>query len=355
MQGIGGKVRGFEDGPSEREVLEKEKNLLEEDIKKFHAMIEQLDGHMVAVEKVLEEKEKELETKMLETKKVKEENEELKKRIEEQGINARDAERMKKELMAVERDIAETEVARNGWEEKAWDLDSEIGHKLKEIEELIVESNQAIRRLKLGNEYQFELNAKGSTTAELLGIDYKSTIKPALAKFEDSIKKSSMQKLEELISLQQQLAENTSKLDAKRIRLAALNSQIEEVEGEIGVMKRETHEYTSRCATEARNIAEAVELEERDLESIEREAAEFLKASKMKLQEVTAETDEEVQFCAGELFALIDSVSKYKEYVSSKISDMKNELSQTAGSIAEIHQGLLPARVGHLNVANSSN
>lgn len=142
-----GQLEGLKSGPTEREVLEKEKNMLEEDVKKFHSMIEQLDGHLVTVQKVLEEKERELETKITETKRVKEENEELRRRIEEQGINARDAERMKKELMAVDRDIMEAEVARNGWEEKVWDLDSEIGHKLKELEELIIECNQAIRRL----------------------------------------------------------------------------------------------------------------------------------------------------------------------------------------------------------------
>lgn len=140
------KLEGFKTGPSEREKLEKEQSILEEDVNKFHSIIEQLNGHMVAFEKVLEDKEKELETKILENKKVKEENEELKSKIEEQGINAYDAERMRKELMAVERDIAETEVARNGWEEKAWDLDSEIGHKLQELERQIIECNQATKR-----------------------------------------------------------------------------------------------------------------------------------------------------------------------------------------------------------------
>ena len=55
-----------------------------------------------------------------------------------QTFNARDAERMKRELQAVERDITEAEVARNGWEEKSWDLDTTIGHKFKELEALSI-------------------------------------------------------------------------------------------------------------------------------------------------------------------------------------------------------------------------
>ena len=84
--------------------------------------------------------------KVEENNKICEENEELKKRVELQTFNARDAERMKRELQAVERDIMEAEVARNGWEEKSWDLDTMIGHKFKELEALSIECNQALRR-----------------------------------------------------------------------------------------------------------------------------------------------------------------------------------------------------------------
>ena len=140
------KLESLKTGPSQREVLEKEKSMLEEDVKKFHAMIEHLDRHMVTVENVLKEKEDQLNAKVLETKRVKEENEELKRKIEEQGINASDAERMRKELMAVEKDIKDAEILRNGWEEKRWRLNSEIEHKLQELEGQIIECNQAIRR-----------------------------------------------------------------------------------------------------------------------------------------------------------------------------------------------------------------
>lgn len=84
-------------------------------------------------------------------------------------------------------------------------------------------------RLKLGNGLQYVLNAKGSSPAEVLGIDYKSTLKPALDSFADDINKSSMSKLEELISLQQQSVENAAKIEAKRNRLAALQSSSDEV------------------------------------------------------------------------------------------------------------------------------
>ncbi|CDO97519.1 unnamed protein product [Coffea canephora] len=339
------KLESLKTGPSQREVLEKEKSMLEEDVKKFHAMIEHLDRHMVTVENVLKEKEDQLNAKVLETKRVKEENEELKRKIEEQGINASDAERMRKELMAVEKDIKDAEILRNGWEEKRWRLNSEIEHKLQELEGQIIECNQAIRRLKLGIECQYQLNAEGSTTVKLLGLDYKSTLKPALASFEESIKKGSMEKLEELISLQQQSAEVEAKIEAKRNKAATCQSEIEEVEAHIDRIRKETQEYASRCASEASKMVEELEAETHNLEIVEKEATQFLKASKVKLQETTVQIDEEVQLCARELFLLIDSVSKYKEYMASKIADMKNELLETVGAIADMHKASLSAKL----------
>lgn len=84
-------------------------------------------------------------------------------------------------------------------------------------------------RLKLGNGFQYVLNAEGSTPAQVMGIDYKSTVKPGLESFADDIKKNSMAKLEELISLQQESSELTAKIEGKKNRIAALQSNIDEV------------------------------------------------------------------------------------------------------------------------------
>ncbi|KAK4339960.1 hypothetical protein RND71_041422 [Anisodus tanguticus] len=341
------KLEAMRTGPSEREVLKKEKIALEEDVKKFHAIIEQLEGHIVTIEKMVDEKEKGLETKVAEKESICAENEELKKRVEEQGINSRDADRMKRELHALERDIGDIENQRIEWEEKAWDLDSAIGNTYKKLEELMIECNQSIRRLKLGNEFQYQLNAQGSTPAEVLGIDYKKTLKPTLAFFEDEMKKSSMGKMEELISLQQQSVEKATKVESKRNRLAALQAHIDNLEAQLDLVKKEREDFTSSCATEARRIVEEVETETRKLDQVEREAADFLKASKVKLQETIAQTEEDVQLCARELFAIVDSVSKYKEYITSKIAMMKNDLAETAGTIADMRKAGLPGSVAN--------
>ena len=54
-------------------------------------------------------------------------------------------------------------------------------------------------------------------------------LKPTLESFADEINRSTVEKLEELISLQQQSSEMAAKIEGKRNRIAALQSYIDEV------------------------------------------------------------------------------------------------------------------------------
>ncbi|KAK9989186.1 hypothetical protein SO802_029425 [Lithocarpus litseifolius] len=345
------KSEALRSAPSQKELLEKDKGLLEEDVSKFHTIIGEFTERMGSMEKALEEKEKELEAKVQERMRIAEENEELKRRVETQTLNARDMDRMRRELQAVERDIAEAELARNTWEEKSWDIDTKIGHQFKELEALAMECNQAMRRLKLGNDFQYVLNAKGSSPAEIMGIDYKSKLKPSLNSYADDIQKSSMEKLDELISLQQQSKENAAKIEGKRNNITALQSRIEELEAQLSLLKKETQEYTYSCAAEAKKMVEEVQMEAHNLDIVEREAAEVLKTSEWRLQEAVRQSEEEIQMCAREFFSLVDFVSKYKEYVESRISEMKSNLSETVVAVSDSYKNSLPA---HLQLMKTS-
>ncbi|XP_074280536.1 kinetochore protein NDC80 homolog [Silene latifolia] len=331
--------------PSERDTLERQRKDLEADLDKFQGFVASLQDANSLTVSALEEKEKELAAKVVEIRRIKEENEELKKKVEAQGINMRDAERMKRELMSAEREISEAESSRSSWEEKCWDLDSAIGQKFKELESLSIECNQALRRIKLGGDFQYRLNAKGSSVAEVLGINYKTTLKPAINAFVDDIKKSTTGKLEEFITLQQHSKEMNAKIEAKQNRLSVLQSHIDDKERQLEMIRNEIDEYASRCASEAEKIVGDVEVEVHNLVNMESEALATLRDAELKLEEETRQSKEETQCCAYELFALIDSVSKYKEHVEKKISEMKRDLSETTEFISSAYKNTLSSEL----------
>ena len=72
----------------------------------------------------------------------------------------------------------------------------------------------------------------------------------------------------------------------------------------------------------------------------------------MKLQEVTKQSEEESQKCVCELITIMDSVSKYKEHVQSKIAEMQNDVSDTAARLSDTHKGSLQIQYSFLFDSN---
>lgn len=140
------KVNELRSRPSRKEELERERAVLVEDGRKFESVVENFKEQVAAMEGKLRDFEKELDAKGRENRRIYEENEELRRRIKGQAVNARDVERMRRELQAVEREIAEAENGRNAMDEKAWEIEAEIGKKWKEFEAMAEQCNQLIRK-----------------------------------------------------------------------------------------------------------------------------------------------------------------------------------------------------------------
>ncbi|KAF3525311.1 hypothetical protein F2Q69_00049047 [Brassica cretica] len=338
------KLDALRKGPSKKEALERVKADFEKDFNKFCTMVTERSERTRGMEKVLEEKEREVIAKEEETGRISEENKELKKCVEEQSFNVRDVERMKRELLAVERDVSEAEAARDGWEQKAWELNSKISNQFHQIQTLAIDCNQAMRRLKV--DVQFAVNERGVEPGEVMGVDYKAVVKPALCSLCDGIKEGSMEKVQELVTLQEHASEMATKIESRKRLLGSIQLQITEVEDKMRIVKKEAQELAAKCDLEAKTMAGGLKTEEMNLEDVEKEAAEMLKASEVRLEEETKQSEAEVQATAEKLFVLIDSISKHKEYMDSKISEVKTRVEDTASAVSEIYKASLKRHLG---------
>ncbi|KAL8171681.1 hypothetical protein V2J09_023485 [Rumex salicifolius] len=325
-------------GPSPLEAIEEEKQVLEKDKQKFEEFVAKLTDKLKDSQKSLDDKEKELAAALKEKVSICMESEELKKKVETQKIDLWVAERMRREMQAVEREIREAELARTEREEKSWSIDEKINHQLKELDALSIESNQLLKRLKLASDLQYVLNAKGSTVVEVLGIDSKSTIKPAIKSMVDETKKSSMANSEEVLVLQQQVVELNKKIEGKKKHKSELQHIIDETKAWLNSHKKEIENYEARCAAEAEELWKDIEAEIHSLNNKDREANQTLMAAKLKLQETEKQSQDEIQMCAYELAAMIDAVSKHKEHMEGKIVEMRTEISETAELVSEAHK-----------------
>lgn len=84
-------------------------------------------------------------------------------------------------------------------------------------------------RLKLGNGFQYEVNPKGSIPAEVIGINYKATLKSKLESYAEKIRESSKENFEDVIILQEQSKEMDIKIENQKYCIVVLQSHIDEV------------------------------------------------------------------------------------------------------------------------------
>lgn len=323
-------------GPSRREALEAEKEAFTADVQKFEAVVKSWATKIKEKEESLVDLEKELEAKVMDGRRMVAENEELVKRVEAQVVNVRDADRMQREMQAVEHDIAKVENGKVVLEEKGWELEAAVVRKLEEIEALAEQCNQALRKLKPGINFQYMLNAKGFTPAEILGTSYKTVLKPALNTLADETKRISVSKIDDSIDLEKQLQGNVKILEEKKSHISVEQAKTDEMVARLNSLDLEIGNHVSRCTADARQMKDELERKEHHLTTVEKEADGFLKNSEHRLQDALQETDEETQMCASELLQLIDSITEYKEFMETSISGMKKDLYECADDIASL-------------------
>jgi kinetochore protein NDC80 len=84
-------------------------------------------------------------------------------------------------------------------------------------------------RLKPSIDFQFKINAKGSSPAEILGTTYKTSLKPALTALANETKRIFVSKQDESVDLQKQLQGIAKMLEEKRSHVSVLQANNNEV------------------------------------------------------------------------------------------------------------------------------
>uniref|UniRef100_A0A0A9D823 Kinetochore protein NDC80 n=1 Tax=Arundo donax TaxID=35708 RepID=A0A0A9D823_ARUDO len=347
-QELEAKVNKLTSGPSRREALEAEKETFTTDIHKFEAVVKTWSSKINEKEEDLVALEKELEAKVMDRERVAAENQDLLKKVEAQVVNVRDADRMQREMQTVARDIAKSESGKAALEEKGWELEAAMVTKLEELEGLAEQCNQVLKRLKPDIDFQYMLNANGSSPAEILGPRYKTVLKPALKALAEENKKVSISNLDESIDLQKQLQGNSRVLEEKGNDLSSLHAKYDEMVARLNSLDREITNDDSRCSADARQLKDEFERKDHVLSTVEKEADEFFKNSEKRLQDALRKADEETQMCANELLQLFDSITEYKGFMEAAIAKRKKDLSEAADYIAS-----LPSKVASTSQTSS--
>ncbi|GLJ56049.1 hypothetical protein SUGI_1203390 [Cryptomeria japonica] len=289
------KIKGLKTGTLLIEELNQKKALIAEDVNKFHLIIDNLSSKKDTLEKRLAEQRQELEDNIVQIEQSRKENEELKQQVGSQDVNIRDYQKMKREYQIIEADIRIAEESRNHWEEKAWELEVSASKKLKELEWAIDRYNQDIVRLKLGSQFEYKLNKRGMTDMDILGVDFKATIRPQIISSTEDYEHNYRKIWEESVAVQQKVHDKWSEQERKREVNSSLSAQIKKIEARYNTVKNGMEEYVMSKAMECERLLTHVENNENEMKKKEAEADNILKKATSELEEVTKHYDEEIQ------------------------------------------------------------
>nr|XP_034596781.1 kinetochore protein NDC80 homolog [Setaria viridis] len=336
VQELEAEVNKLTSGPLRREALEAQKEALTADVHKFEAVVKTWKTKIDERDEALVDLEKELEAKVLDAQCTAAENQELLKKVDAQALNVRDMERMHREMLAIERDIANAENGKAALEDKAWELDAKLVTKLEELEGLAEQCNQALKRLKPGIDFQYMINSKGSSPAEMLGPGYKTVLKPALMAHAEENKRITVSNLAESVDLQKQLQGSAKILEEEKSNISTLQARHDKMVARLNLLDGEITNDDSRCTAEARRMKDELEKKYNAIRSVEKEADEFLKNSEKRLQDAILKNDEETQAAATELLQLLESIAEHKEFMEATIAQRRKELYEAADYIASL-------------------
>lgn len=331
------KLEDLKTGPSAIETLERNKAELANDVSKFHSIVNNFSSKKDDLERCLGERKQELEAKNSEVKRLAKENEALKQQVESQHVNIRDYEKMNRECNAIELDIQAAQASRNEWEEKAWDVEVSASKKLKELEAAIDRYNQEIMRLKLGSSFEYKLNTRGLTPTEILGVDFKDTIKPGLVSATEDYLRIYREKWEETIALQQQLNEKISEQERKKKTNTDLVTKIKKLEARYSAIRKGMEDYVSSKAAECERLSAEVENNECEMKKKETKTDDSLQKARLELEEITKRYDEEIQVYSNELLQFVDRIAKHKEHVETTISTVKTAVHETTQKVNSMY------------------
>ncbi|OEL23774.1 hypothetical protein BAE44_0015207 [Dichanthelium oligosanthes] len=290
-------VNKLTSGPSRQETLEAEKETLTADVNKFEAVVKTWKTKIDEREEALVDLEKELEAKVLDARRTAADNQDLLKKVDAQAVNF-------------------TLVLFCCWHAPLFVLIAVL--------------------LKPGIDFQYKINSKGSSPAEVVGPGYKTVLKPALMAHAEENKRIAVANLGESVDLQKQLQGNAKSLDEERNNISSLQAQYDEMVAWLNALDREITSDDSRCTADTGRKKDELEKKSNMLSSVEKEADEFLKNSEKRLQDAILKDDEETQAAANELLQLVDSIAEHKEFMEATIAQRRKDLYEAADYIASL-------------------
>eukprot|EP00850_Spirogloea_muscicola_P004085 SM000017S02825 [mRNA] locus=s17:521823:524911:+ [translate_table: standard] len=297
--------------------------------------------HKVALEAKVAERHEELGVRSAELAAAGTENEALRARVAAQSVNLADAERMGRERSAAETALRGVAGQLEELERAVWAAEVQLSRRLEELEAAVRLYHTTGDRLKVipasakragGVAYEVALNSRASRPEDMLGVDVKGLIKPALAALKDSYATRARDGQQNLLVLQEKVDATSEGLAEKQEQTAALEASNRKLEAQFKEEKAEAEAEFGALAAEARRCSDAAA-------AARTAAGEDLASSQAQYEAAVAEREHGAAECRQEAAALgvsllgaLDALMSHKQHVQDTLTRLQAVTERALGA-----------------------
>eukprot|EP00891_Asterochloris_glomerata_P003608 jgi/Astpho2/3608/e_gw1.00058.8.1_t len=285
------------------------------DRQKFVQLNENLQSHKVTLQRKLQERQGDLQSKQQLLAAVEKDNSEMRVTVGQQTVNKDDVVRMNQEKTKQTEILSHASSQREALEGRVYEQEVALEHRFDELEAAVQAYYTSAERLQLipstakrtaGVQYELQVNRGGATATEIVSVDFKGTVKPALGRLRDNLATRARELSQELLALQEKRDAGLDALTERTEDNAALETMVHRLEatlrGKRKALEVEVH------ATEAQ--AERLKGEVAALRSV---ACDTLAESEARMQELQAHCDSAVRSSEAEMQELHVNMSSALE------------------------------------------
>ena len=342
------KIDKLKRGETPLATVQKKKADLLRDVEKYKGLIQGLEEHKATFQKKVKDRERDLEQRNAEMVRVKAECAALKEKVSRQEVNLVDVERMTKEKQELQEMLEKVAEQREAAEKVVREHQGTIDLKVEEIERQVEEYHEVAERLKLlpstakraeGVHYEIGLNSNGKSAEEILGVDMRSSIKPALAKLKESYSKQRRSLVEELSGLYEKKRVSDQSLDKVRKEIQNLQCELKKLEISYRTEKDKIDEEVRAAMEEAASIEKYVESLKNDGKQNLRESEEEVASLQRDLDRLYRTCTSETQHLYNQLTAACDVLLTHKTYIEENLARIE-QMVQTVRDALEEEEAL---------------
>eukprot|EP00164_Ancoracysta_twista_P008580 GFYU01012446.1.p1 GENE.GFYU01012446.1~~GFYU01012446.1.p1 ORF type:complete len:596 (+),score=258.35 GFYU01012446.1:138-1925(+) len=318
-------------------------NDFKSDIEKFKKLIDSLQQHKASLEAKLEEKNEEFALRQKEMAALKSEKEQLAQRLAVQEQNAVDLQKMTSERTMLEESLRNVEDQKAQIDQSNWNVEVTINKKMEEASRGIQGFNNKCERLQMlpvgaknapaGTDFEIRMNKYSSKGDDLVSIDIKSVLIPALNEVRQTFVKRQLQSQDDILTLQDKLSDRDDAKTEKEVEIESLENKLKRCDNALKLEKEAIAEQLRIKAAETNNI-------EDEIQNLRILAQDQLGQSKQAIDKAQAEYEETQRQCEAQksalsdgIFAMLDTLTNHKAYLQENLTALEDRLKQMQGEM----------------------